>query len=564
MTRDEILSTIDEISIARNNAETSVLESLMCCYEKQNMLIEEASIDDISMFPIFEDFSPEIIQESKDIKKKGKSDGSILSKIWNAIKNFLNMIISGFKKFINNFKNRSGGPGKPSESVSSIAARVLEKNKSKNKQDSIDSWPVPKINPKYVVQSGGDIKQESFVDESYYIQESAKQDTDNVEKILIPSDPRSEIKGEMVELKRRGITMSLSDDKKTMKIKYHGFGKYSKTKIKPSSDSDIDIPGQDKEWYSSPKVALHLMTHDSTRKEITDLVELALRVMKKRKESDIKALKKEEKMGKIVKIFMVPESHTYEVTLSQITSVQSWASSLLVKMDAFTSTDVDVHKFDKDTIKALNMVVRLLMRIQISLNYISSALDDLYIIDGEFYKSIKSLDVLDQFVGECIKAGLPPKYVAFNAWLISDNCIRGDGKYKPLFGHARATIFPPNKKIVLKIALSGLGVVSNETEVRFTEIFKDMDRIDLIAPVLKDFKNNALVAMERVEGNFDLSSSTCKEFAKKADQALTEYQKKTGKKLNIKMGSQHVGNVAFDYKYKVYRSIDYGVHYRNS
>jgi hypothetical protein len=187
-----------------------------------------------------------------------------------------------------------------------------------------------------------------------------------------------------------------------------------------------------------------------------------------------------------------------------------------------------------------------------------------YLIDASFYKSIKSIALLDEFVGKLIKAGYPPKYVAYNAWLISDECIRGSGKYKPLFGHARATIFPPNKKIVLKIALSGLGTVSNETEVRFTKIFVDMDRIDLIAPVLKEFKYNAIVPMERVNGDFDLSSSVLKAYTEKANAALSDYQKKTGKAKNIKISSQHIGNVAYDYKYKVYRSIDYGVHYRTN
>lgn len=563
MIREEIISSIDEITTARNNAEMSVLESLICCYEKQNTLIEEASIDDISMFPIFDDISTEIIQEANEIKKRKSGFNAVLSNIWNAIKSFLNMIVNGFKKFIDKFKKQVGSPVKAGESVSSIAERVIRNNKSHNKPDDIDSWPVPKINPKYVVQAGGEIKQESFIEESF-IQESAKNESDKSEKIIIPSDPKSEIKGETVELKRNGVVISPSEDKNKMKITYYGFGKFSGTKIKdPTNSEDLDIPGQEKEWYSSPKLALHLITHDDARKQITELVESALKVMKHRKAEDVKAFKKKEKIGKMVKIFMTPESHTYEVTIDQIKAVQSWASSLLIDMEAYTSTDVDIREFDKDIIKELNMVVRLLMRIQISLNYISSALNNSYIIDGEFYKAIRNLDVLDQFVGECIKAGIPPKYVAFNAWLISDECIRGDGKYKPLFGHARATIFPPNKKIVIKIALSGLGVVSNETEVRFTELFKDMDRIDLIAPVLKEFKTNSIVAMERVDGNFNLSSSTCKKFAKKADEALTEYQKKTGKKLNIQMGSQHVGNVAYDYKYKVYRSIDYGVHYRN-
>lgn len=556
MLQHEILESIDVIANTKNDSENAVMEALLSCYEKQSVVIEEC-LEDFYKFSIFNDTTTNIVQESA--KKKNKK--SLIETIWNSIKKFIGMILSGIKKFITNLTNKStSDKAKPTESVSSIAARVLEKNAKKNKPDNIDQWPVPKVNPKYIVEANNDDKDE-VIKESY---EQTMNVSSAPDTVTIPYDPKSKIKGETVKLRSDGITTSMSDDKKTIKVRYFGFGKGSVTKMKEPGNDKYDIPGQDKEWYSSPKVALHLITHDSTRKDITDLIELALRVMKKRDKKDIAALNDEGKISKLVKIFVKPESHTYEITFDQLTSVQAWASDLLVKMEAFTSSDVDIHEFDKKTIKSLNMVVRLLMRIQISLNYLSSAMGNLYIIDKAFYKSIKSLAILDEFVDGCIKAGLPPKYVAFNAWLISDECIRGNGKYKPLFGHARATIFPPNEKIVLKIALSGLGVVSNETEVRFTKIFVDMDRIDLIAPVLKEFKTNSIVAMERVKGNFDLSSATCKEFAKKADEALTEYQKKTGKKLNIKMGSQHVGNVAFDYKYKVYRSIDYGVHYRNS
>ena len=532
MMQHEILSCIDAIDEATNDSESLVMESIIDYYDKQCY----------------------IIQESGDNSK----DDNVLKKIWDAIKRFIKMIVDNVKA-INSFTNNRGSvkEGKPSESVNAIAADVLKHGS--NKPDKIDSWKFPKVNPKYITSETKKITDDKTVTESF-VMEAATEDTDST-KVTIDVDPKSKIKGATLTLKKNSIDVSYSEDKKTLKISYIGFGKMSATKVKGDGE-DISIPSQDKEWYSSPKVALHLMTHEETRNKITDVVNLALKVMNHKKQSDIDALNKADKVSNIVKIFLKPESHFYEIPVSTLTSTQSWASKLLTDMEAFTSTDVKLDKLDEKTIKSLNMVVRLLMRIQISFNYISTAMNNMSVIDAQYYKAIKSLDVLDNFVGRCIKAGIPPKYVAYNAWLISDECIRGDGKYKPIFGHARATLFPPNDKIVIKIALSGLGTVSNETEVRFTEIFKDMDRIDLIAPVVKDFKNNALVCMERVHGNFDLSSATLKEFTKKANDALEEYQKKKGKNLNIKMGSQHIGNVAYDNKHKVYRSIDYGVHYR--
>lgn len=548
MLHEEILEQIDNISNEMSNSEIAVIESMIDFYDKQCNLTEGG--DTISIY-----------QESKSEEK------GIISQIWNAIKRFIKAIIDGFKKAINNFTNKAttnSAGNKPVRSVSEIAADVL--SHGKNIPDNIDAWPVPQVNPKYVVTESytDDIDYLSTFLEAAEINESDIPSDDNIpQKVRIDVDPKSEIKGGSVELKKNTINVSYINNHETLRISYFGFGKFSKTKIK-SDDPSVLIPGQDKEWYSSPKVALHLMTHDDTRNKITELVMLALRVIKHRKPEDINEIKKADKMKKIVKIFLTPEHHVYEVPVAQLTAVQSWASKLLTEMEAFTSTDVKVSDLDPETIKSLNMVVRLLMRIQISLNYISSALNNMHIIDRSFYSSIKSIELLDEFVGKCIEAGLPPKFVAYNAWLISNECIRGNGEYKPIFGHARATLFPPNQKIVLKIALSGLGTVSNETESRFTKIFIDMDRIDLIAPVIKDFRNNAIIAMERVNGNFDLSSKVLKEYSKKANDALKEYQEKTGKKLNIKVGSQHIGNVAFDNKYKVYRSIDYGVHYRES
>lgn len=555
-----LLESIDYISESVNESEIDVINSMINAYEKQTQIVEYCEdINSLNEIMVF--------QES--------SSDNILKKIWNAIKKFFGMIVTKVKKIIHDLTNKSttnSAGNVPVESVSALAEEVLSKGASKNKPDNIDAWPIPKVNPKYIHAQQDESSKEKAVKESYeeesgfvtgFYLEAAGDTTPKPSSVTIDVDPKSEIKGGTVTLPDQEVAISYINNKKVLKITALGFGKLSKTHIKDNGEETVK--GQEDEWYQSPKLALHLMTHDADRNKLTELVKLALKVMKERNADDIKAFNKKEKVHLLIKNMLAIESPVYEVPISQITAVQTWASQLLEDMEAFTSTDVDLAGLEPNTIRSLNNVVRVLMRIQISLNFISTAMNEdvLMLIDKKYYKSIKSLELLDEFVGKMIHVGIPPKYVAYNAWLIADECIRGTGEYKPCFGHARATLFPPNEKIVLKIGLSGLGTVSNETEVRFSKIFEDMDRVDLIAPVIKSFADNGIIAMERVKGNFDLSKSELAKYAENASEVLAEYQKKTGNR-NVKLSksSQHIGNVAFDERLKVYRSIDYGIHFR--
>lgn len=586
---ESLLESIELINESVIESEVNVMNSMVDYYDKQSQIIEYCDDIDSLNELFFQEADDPSKEENKDDKKKDGKSSNILKKIWNAIKKFFGMIIKHIKKIINSFRNKASENNTgnaPVESVAAIASEILTSGASRNKPDNIDAWSFPKPNPKYLTgkattdtdkkteaekPSKEEPVKESFYDEmeyDEYIMEDGEGSSNGGVKINIPADPKSEIKGGSVELKENDMTIGYINNGKTLKITIHGYGKVSKTHIK---DNDGEpIKGQPKEWYQTPKLSLHIMTHDKSRDEITKMVNLAVKVMKERKPEDIKQLKKNklnilEANG--LKQILHMESNVYEVPITQLTATQTWASQLLENMEAFTSTNVSVDDIDKETISALNNLVTLLMRIQISLNFISTALNgnNMLLIDKSQYKSIKSLDLLDEFVGKCIHSGVPPKYVAYNAWLISDECIRGNGQYKPMFGHARATLFPPNDKIVLKIGLSGLGTVSNETEERVSQIYVNMDRVDLIAPVVKTFKTNSIIAMERVNGNFDLTKKELTDYADKACDALEEYQKKSGKSLGIKIsrGSQHIGNVAYDKKYHTYRSIDYGIHYRS-
>lgn len=591
---ENILTCIDEIRMAENESNMTVVESLIECYDKQCMILESTEFQsDIDCFyqeaktdkkedEDKKDKDPETNANAKTSKGK-----NVFMSIWNGIKKFFGMIVSGLKNLLSKMQSVFKSKKK---SVNGVAGDILEKaeffgadpknfSKSKyNKPDDIDGWNFPKPNPKYLRNSGGtEVTEESFMDEyddeviteafknplvPHYKKPITNKEAKDGLVVTIPSDKKSKIAGATVKLAANGIITSFSDDETKIKIRYIGTGKLNHTWTKQDAEERYDVPGQDKEWYSNPKPALYLMTHPDTRKEITELVDLALKVVKERNTGDKFKVMIEGKMRKLIGIFLTPQTHSFELTFKQITDTQAWASQQLERMQGFTQSDIDISEFSIATITALNHVVRLLMRIQISLNFVSNAMSNDFFIDAAFYGSIKNLALLDKFVDGCVKAGIPPKYVAYNAWLISDECIRGKGGYDPIFGHARATFFPPNKKIVVKIALSGLGVVSNKTEVDFTKMFIDMDRVDLIAPVVHGFENNGIVAMERIHGKFDLKGKELSEYTRRANEALKEYQHKTHKVLNIEISSQHIGNVAYDNKYKCYRSIDYGVHYR--
>ena len=627
---ESLLESIELINESVIESETNVMNSMLEYYDKQSQIIEYCDdletlneFDIIQEFVFFQEADTEGAKDDSDTedetkatsdaktddqtkdndkKDKKKKKSNILKKIWNAIKKFFGMIVKHIKKIFNYFRNKQSKHdtgNAPVESVAAIADEVLKGSEARNKPDNINSWTFPKPDPKYVANKGAsddddkkkdknkdekkkdkkepepeqkeETKQESFFDDFIYDDEYYMEDGDgDTAQVTIPTDPKSEIKGSTVTLKEQPMTVAYINNGKTLRFTILGFGKATWMHVKGNKGEKIQ--GQENEVYQSPKFALHVMTHDKDRDEMQEMVEEAIKVITDRKPEDIKKLKKHKlnilEANGLDKWFS-PEMHTYEVPISHITATQTWASQLLEKMQQFTSIKKDISDLDKETIDCMNRIVKCLLRFQISLNFISTTLnaDTSLLISKSQYKTIKSLDLLDEFVDKCVHSGVPPKYVAYNAWLIADECIRGNGKYKPMFGHARGTIFPPDERIVLKFGLCGNGVVSNETEEDLSDLYVNkMGRADLIAPVVKSFPKHAIVAMERIKGNFDLSTKELHNYADVVAAALEDYQKRTGAKLNfvITRNSQHIGNVAFDEKYKMYRSIDYGVHYRSA
>ena len=191
------------------------------------------------------------------------------------------------------------------------------------------------------------------------------------------------------------------------------------------------------------------------------------------------------------------------LTMKELTQFQSKLNKLEERLDFAQNGNVKLNDVDPLIISSLNNLVGITERFQFGLTSLSNAMQKVHLIDLKFMNSITDRDTLSKFVYDCIQNGIPPKYIAYNTWLIANESIRGSAsRYKPVGGQTRCVFFPnDNKKEILKIATSGIGITSNKNEIRFAEFLKrskEQDMIDISALVTNTYAEDAILAMERV------------------------------------------------------------------
>ena len=87
-----------------------------------------------------------------------------------------------------------------------------------------------------------------------------------------------------------------------------------------------------------------------------------------------------------------------------------------------------------------------------------------------------------------------------------------------------------------------------------------MDRVDLIAPVVKAWGNGAIVALERIpSSDHKPSYDTLLKYTKEVNSVIRKYEEQNNVKINTKISDQHRDNVMYDERIGCYRSIDYGI-----
>ena len=134
---------------------------------------------------------------------------------------------------------------------------------------------------------------------------------------------------------------------------------------------------------------------------------------------------------------------------------------------------------------------------QYSINLIMNMVSNSFTIDQYYFKTINDPEKLDEFVGALIDAGIPSRYIGYNAWLISGENITSDSEFKPRWGQTRLCLLPNDKDICYKIALSGLGKTGNATEYKvYNEL---LEKCEALCPCLKLYKTQSVVMSKRAE-----------------------------------------------------------------
>lgn len=553
MIHDEIISTLDEIDRVETESYVEMMSTFANLYEKENMMIEECCVSDTGYY-----------QESAN--ETNKKPANIFKKILNMIKHLFQMIKNQIEKLIAMFATKRR---KHSTSVNSVILKILNESEY-NKPDDINSWPIPKINPKYMSKQN---KPKSNDKDSEVVTESYKETpitnkANGPVRVRIPAGKDSLVTSQIIEVPTGDIVAGFDEKKKSIRFMIFGSGKMSNvTAITSDKGEKINIQKTKNTWFDSPKTALYLIGNPDEVTRINELVTLALKIMKHGKQKDIDQFNDtcENTLKDIYKKASKLNTKIVDVSMTDLTNFQKELNKMNYKMDEFVDIANDISDMDKKTMKNMNLLTTKLLRIQMSLNMLTSALDNKNIINSQFIGCIKSVAMLDLFVKGCVDAGIPPKYIGYNAWLVSDPCIKGDNpEFAPVWGQTRIVFFPPGKRVVYKVALSGAGITSNQAEIRTSKLFVDMDRVDLIAPIVRTWKNDAVVAMECVKSQGKPSYANLLAYTKDVNDVIKEYEKKNNVKINTKISDQHKDNVKYDIVHGVYRSIDYGIAKRSS
>lgn len=193
-----------------------------------------------------------------------------------------------------------------------------------------------------------------------------------------------------------------------------------------------------------------------------------------------------------------------KITMKELTAFSARINKLTNATDKIQNGNNSVEHLESETIEMFNKLVRELETCQHGLNTLSNEIGKLYLIKAQYVNSIKDKNNLAKFVEMCIDAGVPPKFIAYNTWLIANEEIRGDKTdfEKVPMGQTRMVFFPKDKSIITKIAFSGRGLTSNKNEVRMSEFIQrsgEEEVINMIAPIKGHYgKDCAVIDMERV------------------------------------------------------------------
>lgn len=516
-----------------------ILENIDNTVTEANTLVTESIIQNISKDAM-------IIQES-DVKTKQ----SFGSKIINGLKKLFGLIINGLKNLVNRIKS------------------IFIKDKNKNLNNIALA----------VVGNVSDDDEDSVVEESYVME--AKQGIDYLEQHnTSPKDIGNELYCEFI--KDDVIRIYTKRTEHFMKNK--NSSNITNKNMKNVNNNNVitdDIFGstaysfclimtkyykQYLEMLNKYEKAFNIiLTNNGTNAESDELFD------KITNEPSFAELSKD------VNDFLFEEKgktrHHFDINISNIMTIQERISKLGELFDKHVSSP-NTELSDK-AIECLNSLSRNFFNIQMSLNSFTNAITTTRgYIAPKYHNKIKTPEKLAEFVNKLIDQGIPSKYISYNVWLIANQTLKGNNKYyDPKKGQTRVVLFPKDKNIVYKVALSGFGKSANRNEEIVTKIIGNDDISKYFSLIKGSYGDHAVVKQERfvnnefkpdeLTGNIETMSSKLKDdthtIAHEIADKFNELQNSKDIKNNISIEDLHAANFGFDTNRNNVVLFDYGM-----
>lgn len=396
---------------------------------------------------------------------------------------------------------------------------------------------------------------------------------DNTITITIPSSTRSDIRSQSITIQQSDINVIFSGDgviefKKDPSLLWGGYGPNhtdstrSKLRDEKINDSKIQHDAGTALSFICDKTK-----QDNFIQHLSNLCDTLIRLRDdetitndyRKYMAIIKDTIDEIKMTSKLTRYNSPSDGSFKTTINEIRSFQTNFNNVYKKL--LLTFDPAIKDYYRDILEALADFGNDLAHVQMSLNSITNSILQSDYLNKQFWGTISDAKTLARFVKGCISAGLPPKFMMFNTWLISSDDLRGGTNYDPIWGQSRGVFFPiSNTNVVYKFALSGWGVSSNKTECDVTQILSntgDPSDLLIIPKVLNQFEEYTLLEMERLDidesrpGNPD-------DVSERFENAIQKYNTRNHRTMELSINDLHSKNVGYDRKRNCDVIIDYG------
>lgn len=219
-------------------------------------------------------------------------------------------------------------------------------------------------------------------------------------------------------------------------------------------------------------------------------------------------------------------------SLDQLMAFQKWLNETFDMVTEFGTPDNTKYENNKEVVNLINEFLEFCNCLQMGMNIISNAMKSIYLIDADWLESIDDINVLGKFVDHMLEAGIPPKFIMFNACLVASKKLKGDADHnKPVCGQTRLIFFPYDSKIVYKVALSKMGVLSNKAEHDLYIKLKDAGIGDMFAATFDGSSSFSVIKGERVSTSRKCTPADAEKMKKKVIEATD--------KIGLPIGIDH-------------------------